>query len=36
MREVKAAGAQEYLVKGAIGYAALAQRIESLLGKPHD
>ena len=36
MREVKAAGAQEYLVKGAIGYSALAQRIESLVGKPRD
>ena len=36
MREAKAAGAQEYLVKGAIGYSALAQRIEALLGKPHD
>jgi CheY-like chemotaxis protein len=36
MREVKAAGAQEYLVKGAIGYSALAQRIETLLGKPGD
>ena len=36
MREVKAAGAQEYLVKGAIGYSALAQRIESLLGKARD
>ena len=36
MREAKAAGAQEYLVKGAIGYSSLAQRIEILLGKPHD
>lgn len=33
MKQAKAAGAQEYLVKGAIGYSALAQRIESLLGK---
>jgi two-component system, chemotaxis family, chemotaxis protein CheY len=36
MRDAKAAGAQEYLVKGAIGYSALAQRVESLLGKPRD
>ena len=34
VREAKRSGAQEYLVKGAIGYSALASRVETLLGKP--
>jgi CheY-like chemotaxis protein len=33
-REAKRAGAQEYIVKGTIGYNALSARIEALLGKP--
>jgi two-component system chemotaxis response regulator CheY len=33
-RDAKRAGAQEYIIKGTIGYNTLAARIEDLLGKP--